>query len=104
MELETLGLRLERAHAALSQCKNNTWAHNYWTTVVKQLLTQWQRLPMLQDVDARIDALPKWTVDYSWLDADTAPKYGTPVQMFNPDLDLHHSWQRHRRERLARGI
>ena len=52
-ELEVLGIRLDKARAALKECKQNTWAHDFWATTVARLFTKWRLTLQLKDTGMR---------------------------------------------------
>jgi hypothetical protein len=104
MEMESLGVRLDAARAALSRAKND-WARWYWTETVDRLMLQWSSLPVMHDCDATMTRIPRWTVDYYWWDG-TLELGGWDIsdKLFDKIFkgDLEESWNRIRNERLMR--
>jgi len=52
-DLEVLGIRLDKARAALNECKKGTWAHDFWATTVARLFTKWSLTLQLKDTGMR---------------------------------------------------
>ena len=104
MEMESLGVRLDAARAALSRAKND-WARWYWTETIDRLMLQWSSLPVMHDCDATMTRIPRWTVDYYWWDG-TLELGGWDIsdKLFDKIFkgDLEESWTRIRNERLMR--
>ena len=104
MEMESLGVRLDAARAALSTAKHE-WARWYWTETIDRLMLQWSSLPVMHDCDATMTRIPRWTVDYYWWDG-TLELGGWDIsdKLFDKIFkgDLEESWTRIRNERLMR--
>ena len=104
MEMESLGVRLDAARAALSTAKHE-WARWYWTETIDRLMLQWSSLPVMHDCDATMTRIPRWTVDYYWWDG-TWELGGWDIsdKLFDKIFkgDLEESWTRIRNERLMR--
>jgi len=104
-ELDTLGHRLDLARSARSRAKT-VWSQTFWDTVLEQLTTQWQRLPVLHEIDAVRTNAPRWSVRYNFYELpDTMESTGSAERAIGgmlrrPDLDA--SWQRHLARRLER--
>jgi hypothetical protein len=104
-ELNTLGHRLDLARSARQRVKTD-WGRNYWNTVLEQLTTQWQRLPVLHEIDAVGTNAPRWSVRYDFYEQpDVMESPGSAERAIGgmlrrPDLDS--SWHRHHAERLSR--
>jgi hypothetical protein len=104
-ELNTLGHRLDLARSARKRA-NTAWGQGYWSTVIDQLVTQWQRLPVLHEIDAVRTNAPRWQVRHDFYEhPDTMERSGATERVIGnmlrrPDLDA--SWQRHHAERLSR--
>ena len=52
-DLEVLGIRLDKARAALKECKQGTWAHDFWATTAARLFTKWTLTLQLKDTGMR---------------------------------------------------
>ena len=52
-DLEVLGIRLDKARAALNECEEGTWAHNFWATTVARLFNKWTLTLQLKDTGMR---------------------------------------------------
>ena len=52
-ELEVLGTRLDKARAALKECKPDTWAHDFWSTTTARLFNKWTLTLQLKDTGMR---------------------------------------------------
>ena len=104
MEMEALGTRLDAAREALSRAKND-WARWYWTETLDRLMLQWRSMPILHDADVTMTQLPRWTLDYEWIDksADLGG-YDISDQLFDKIFraDLDEVWHRHRDARLMK--
>jgi hypothetical protein len=105
-EAEVLGKRLDAARQSL---KNSTssWSIGYWTQVVDQLLFQWRQLPVLHDGDAQMSLIPRWTVDYEFVEKQLeGGLYGIDDRIYNTvfrrNVNLDASWEAHRAQRLAK--
>jgi hypothetical protein len=105
-EAEILGSRLDAARASLSQSTRH-WAQNYWQQVIDSLLFQWRQLPVLHDADAQMVIIPRWTVDYGFVE-NSHPSEGDGFtdrayhKLFRESVDMDASWHAHREARLAR--
>ena len=103
-EAEVLGQRLDSARASLSASKSS-WAQKHWQGVVDQLLFQWRCLPALHDGDARMQVIPRWTVDYDFYSVGSEVEgYNFTDKIFDEIFrtSLDESWDRAREARLAR--
>lgn len=105
-EMEVLGSRLDAARKALAGARS-AWSRNYWTQTVERLLFQWQQLPILHDGDAQTTIIPKWSVNYDFVETGHKNEgHGICDRaynaMFNHEANLEASWHNHRAERLAR--
>lgn len=104
-ELNTLGRRLDLARAAKQQVKT-AWGQGYWSTVIDQLTTQWQRLPVLHEIDAVRTNAPRWQVQYDFYEQpDRMENVGSAERAIGGMLrrtDLETSWHQHLAERLSR--
>jgi len=106
-EMEILGNRLDHARACYKQAKKKSWAKGYWKQVVEQLLFQWKQLPILHDGDAQMVIIPRWTVDYEFVEQSHSSE-GSGVtdrvyhKLFRESVDIEASWHHHREARLAR--
>jgi hypothetical protein len=106
-EAEVLGKRLDAARQSLT---NSTlpWSIRYWTQVVDQLLFQWQQLTILHDGDAQMSLIPRWTVDYEFVEQQLeGGLYGgisdrLYENVFRKSANLDASWEAHRAQRLAK--
>jgi hypothetical protein len=103
-EAEVLGLRLDAARKSLSE-STTPWAQNHWSKTVEQLMAQWRRLPVLHDADAKMQVIPRWTLDYNFYELSEEPV----GRIFDLDHfytrrhpDLTESWERNRERRLAK--
>jgi hypothetical protein len=104
MEMEALGTRLDAAREALSRAKND-WARWYWTETLDRLMLQWHSMPILHDADVTMTQLPRWTVDYEWIDKSMEiGGYDISDQLFDKIFraDLDEVWHRHRDARLMK--
>jgi hypothetical protein len=106
-EAEVLGKRLDAARQSL-KCSISSWSIGYWTQVINQLLLQWRQLPALHDGDAQMSIIPRWTVDYEFVEGQLeSGLYGGISDrlydnVFRKSADLDASWEAHRAQRLAR--
>jgi len=105
-EAEVLGNRLDQARQRLAESKT-AWAKNYWSQNVERLLFQWRQLPILHDGDAHMTLIPRWTVDYDFLEKSGYIGYNGITdrayeKVFRESIDLEASWHNHREARLAR--
>ena len=104
-ELNTLGHRLDLARSARQRVKTD-WGQSYWSTVIDQLTTQWQRLPILHEIDAVRTNAPRWSVRYDFyeqpdcMESSGSAERAIGGMLRRPDLDS--SWHRHHAERLSR--
>jgi hypothetical protein len=98
---ESIGARLDSARMALAGSKTK-WAKNHWQFVIDQLLIQWRMLPALHDGDAKVQIIPRWTVEYDFFEEHDGINYGTLDKLFAGSPDLSGSWERAREARLAR--
>ena len=104
MEMEALGTRLDAAREALSRAKTD-WARWYWTETLGRLMLQWHSMPILHDADVTMTRLPRWTVDYEWIDKSMEiGGYDISDQLFDKIFraDLDEVWHRHRDARLMK--
>jgi hypothetical protein len=105
-EMEVLGQRLDAARMALS-ISTKPWAKNFWEQTIERLLFQWRQLPVLHDGDANLTVIPRWTVDYNFVETQQEGNlYGITDRfydkVFKQNADLHASWEAHRAQRLAK--
>ena len=106
-EAEVLGKRLDAARQSLKN-SSSTWSMGYWTQVIDQLLLQWRQLPVLHDGDAQMSLIPRWTVNYEFVEGQLeGGLYGgisdrLYENVFRKDANLDASWEAHRAQRLAR--
>jgi hypothetical protein len=104
MEMEALGTRLDAAREALSRAKTD-WARWYWTETLDRLMLQWRSMPILHDADVTMTQMPRWTLDYEWIDK-SAELGGWDIsdQLFDKIFraDLDEVWNRHRDARLMK--
>ena len=105
-EIEILGNRLDHARECATNAKS-AWAKNYWQQNVKQLLFQWQQLPILHDGDAQVTIIPRWTVSYNFYEKGKDVGYNGITdraynKVFRDSVDLDASWENHRAARLAK--
>jgi hypothetical protein len=106
-EAEVLGKRLDAARQSLKN-SSSTWSIGYWTQVIDQLLLQWRQLPALHDGDAQMSLIPRWTVDYEFVERQLeGGLYGGISDrlydnVFRKSADLDASWEAHRAQRLAK--
>lgn len=105
-EMEILGNRLDQARIRVAESKT-VWAKNYWSQNVERLLFQWRQLPILHDGDAQTTIIPKWTIDYEFVELNGPIEYVGITEraynkLFHHDADLTASWENHRAERLAK--
>lgn len=108
-EMEALGQRLDAARSALeaAQKANKEWAVGYWRQVVQQLELRWKQLPILHDADAQVTIIPRYKIDYDFIEnTHVVEGYGFTDRFFDAvfkhDADLEASWHNHRAARLAR--
>lgn len=66
-EIEHLGVRLDKARAALKECKT-PWAKDFWTTTVARLFTKWELMIKLRDTGLRQQGPESFygEIDYYW--------------------------------------
>ena len=105
-KMEILGNRLDQARKRAAESKT-AWAKNYWSQNVERLLFQWKQLPILHDGDALTTIIPRWTVDYEFVEAGHLNEgYGVTDRaydrLFKHGPDLDNSWHAHREARLAK--
>jgi hypothetical protein len=105
-EAEILGNRLDHARDRAAK-STSAWARNYWSQNVERLLFQWRQLPILHDGDAQMTLIPKWTVDYEFVEKAGAHEYTGITEraydkLFREKANLDSSWHTHREQRLAR--
>lgn len=104
-ELNTLGRRLDSARICRKQAKT-AWSRNFWDTVIQQLVTHWQRIPILHEIDAVRNNAPRWQVKYNFYEQpDAMEKLNGGERVVGNMLrrpDLESSWHRHLNERLSR--
>jgi hypothetical protein len=106
-EAEALGKRLDAARQSLTIATSH-WGVCYWTQVIDQLLLQWRQLPILHDGDAQMSLIPRWTVDYEFVEGQfEGGLYGgisdrLYENVFRKSANLDASWEAHRAQRLAR--
>lgn len=53
-DLETLGTRLDAVRAAIARSPKDSWAQNYWNTVLTILLKSWKQMVVLSELRARV--------------------------------------------------
>lgn len=105
-EMEVLGQRLDAARKALSESKTN-WAKNQWQQTIDRLLFQWRQLPVLHDADAQVTLIPRYDIDFDFIEAGHRNEGNSIAdraynRLFNHDADLTASWENHRATRLAK--
>jgi hypothetical protein len=105
-EAEILGNRLDHARDRAAK-STSAWARNYWSQNVERLLFQWRQLPILHDGDAQMTLIPKWTVDYEFVEKAGAHEYTGITEraydkLFREKANLDSSWHAHREQRLAK--
>ena len=105
-EIEILGNRLDHARDRVVKSKSD-WARNYWKQTVERLLFQWRQLPVLHDGDAQTTIIPRWTVDYEFVERARPHEYAGITErayekLFKHDANLDASWHAHREQRLAK--
>jgi hypothetical protein len=106
-EAEVLGKRLDAARQSLNS-SISSWSICYWTQVIDQLLFQWRQLPALHDGDAQMSLIPRWTVDYEFVERQLeGGLYGGISDrlydnVFRRNANLDASWETHRAQRLAK--
>lgn len=105
-EMEVLGNRLDQARKRVAESKND-WAKNYWSQTVEQLLFQWRQMPILHDGDAQMTIIPKWDIDYDFVERARPHEYTGITEraydkFFRENANLNASWEAHRAQRLAR--
>jgi len=105
-EMEVLGQRLDAAREALARAKT-PWAKTQWEQTIQRLLFQWQQLPILHDADAQVTLIPRYDIDYDFIEkAGAHENYGVAEKvydtLFKHDADLNASWERNREARLAK--
>jgi len=105
-EMEVLGTRLDAARRSLASAKSK-WAKNYWHQTVERLLFQWCQLPILHDADAKMTIVPRWNIDYDFIEKGHVNEgFGITdrafYKMFKQDADLNNSWEMNREKRLAK--
>ncbi len=105
-EAEVLGTRLDYARQRAAIAKSE-WARNYWGQTVERLLFQWRQLPALHDGDAQMTIIPRWTVDYEFVERNRPHEYTGITEraydkLFRESANLDASWESHRAQRLAR--
>lgn len=104
-EINTLGTRIDAARRILQKSKTD-WSKKYWTSVMDQLIMQWQRLPILHDSEAIGTDIPRWTVDYSFLEQDDGHGLGGNdffdrfTKSIASNVQLDASWDREISRRL----
>lgn len=104
-EMEVLGQRLDAARTALANAKT-PWAKTHWKQTIDRLTFQWQQLPVLHDADAQVTLIPRYDIDYDFIEKNTSYGYGVTDRvydkMFRESANLDESWENHRVARLAR--
>ena len=105
-EMEVLGQRLDAARTALANSKTK-WAQVQWQQTVDRLLFQWRQLPILHDGDAQVTLIPRYDIDYDFMERGHATEgYGVTDRaydkLFRHDANLDASWDAAREARLAR--
>lgn len=105
-EMEILGQRLDASRNALANAKS-PWAKNYWQKSVDLLLSQWRKLPILHDGEAKMTIIPRWKIGYDFYEKNQEiAQYGLIDRLcesfFNREPDLDWSWENNRAQRLAR--
>jgi hypothetical protein len=105
-EMEILGNRLDHARERATNSKS-AWAKNYWRQNVERLLFQWRQLPILHDGDAQTTIIPKWTIDYEFVERARPHEYTGITEraydkLFREKANLETSWHAHREARLAK--
>jgi hypothetical protein len=105
-EAEILGNRLDHARDRAAKSKS-AWARNYWSQTVERLLFQWRQLPILHDGDAQTTIIPRWTVDYEFVERARPHEYTGITEraydkLFRESANLDASWHAHREARLAK--
>jgi hypothetical protein len=105
-EAEILGNRLDHARDRAAKA-TSAWAKNYWSQNVERLLFQWRQLPILHDGDATMTLIPRWTVDYEYVEKARPHEYVGITdraydKLFRESANLDASWHAHRAQRLAK--
>ena len=105
-EAEILGQRLDAARCSLNRATTK-WSKNYWQHCVNRLLYQWRQLPILHDGDAQTTIIPRWTIDYNFVELQQEGNlYGVSDRIydkvFRASVNLDASWHAHREKRLAK--
>jgi hypothetical protein len=105
-EMEILGNRLDQARLRATEART-AWAQNYWNQNVERLLFQWRQLPILHDGDAQTTIIPKWTIDYEFVERAGAHEHTGITErvyekLFRETASLDASWHAHRAQRLAK--
>jgi len=105
-EMEVLGNRLDHARDCASKSRSD-WAKNYWRQNEERLLFLWRQLPILHDGDAVSTIIPRWTIDYEFVEKAGAHEYTGVTErayekLFRENVNLDSSWHTHRESRLAK--
>lgn len=104
-EAEALGRRLDATRMVLDNAKSS-WAIQHWSQTLDQLLFQWKQLPALHDADAQTTIIPRWSIDYNFLEKDNGIKDDIADRFyekyFKSEASLDASWEAHRAARLAK--
>ena len=78
-QIELIGIRLDAARKVFAECNEESWAANYWKTVVSYLETKWQStieardIGMIQKYYANFSG---FDIKYDWLELDDSPDVG----------------------------
>ncbi len=79
-EIEALGNRLDAARETLKFCKEGTWAHSHWATIVDTLLRKWQLTVTLYQTGLRQRGPQRgYNIDYTWLEGSDEITMSIPV-------------------------
>jgi hypothetical protein len=104
-EAEILGGRLDAARKSLASSQT-PWAQWYWTEAVDRLLQQWHAMPILHDADATMSIVPRWNIEYDFVEYDYSTGHDFTDRVFekikSDNADLNRSWEMVRAERLAK--
>lgn len=104
-DIQRLGQRLDQARLCADHAVG-VWARQYWTHVVEQLETQWQRSPAVNDGLCLAPEIVATTVDHNWLESHMGQSPDWTQRWLSHWLgaDLEVSWNQARTKQLVGGV
>lgn len=94
-DVEQMGSRLDAARTTLAGCKEDSWAHTFWSTQVDILERKWKLMTKLLESGLRQKGAERnYKIDFDWWEGSFEARNPFPAFniMGNGQPDLERSW------------